>query len=156
MKRAFVALVALGLVACSPPAAQAPEGAADPTIAQASDEPPPGGEEAINAWFRERHGADLFDPVSIEWGDFTGDGAADALGWGYFAMGGNSAGTTIALFRNDDGAMTFVRTADDIYGQEPRDIVIAPGRITLTTSVLRDGDARCCPTGSQDWTIDTN
>lgn len=156
MKHALKALLVLALAACSPPAAQAPEGSADPTAAQTSDAAPAGGEEAINAWFRERHGADLFDPVSIEWGDFDGDGAADALGWGYYAMGGTSAGTTIALFRNDNGIMTFVRTADDVYGQEPRDIVIAPGQITLTTSVPRDGDPHCCPTGSQDWTIETD
>lgn len=143
------------LAACSPPAsntAAAPGEAAAQTSAGA----PAGADDAIAAWYRQQHGVNLIEPVNTFYGDFSGDGAADALAFGYFDMGGSGAGLTIALFRNESGNMSLVRTVDDVFGMDPRNVQFSQGRITLTTTMPRPGDPHCCPTGSQDWTIETN
>ena len=145
------------LAACSPPAAITDTGTAPgEAAAQTASGAPAGADETVNAWNREQFTTSLIEPVTITYGDFNGDGAADALAWGYFATGGSSGDTSITLWRNENGRMVFVRSPDDVYGQEPRNIQIARGRITLTTSVPRPHDPRCCPTGEQDWTISTN
>jgi hypothetical protein len=147
------------LVACSPPAStSASDAAAGPgeAAAQTTSGAPAGGDETIIAWYREQHGANLIEPVDVTYGDFNGDGAADALAWSYFATGGSSGDISITLWRNEGGRMTFVRAVADVYGQEPRNIQIARGRITLTTNVPRAGDPHCCPTGEQNWTVNTN
>lgn len=152
MVRLMTFALSLALAACSPPARTGVE--AGP--ASASAQTPAGADETIAAWYRARHGSNLIEPVETFYGDFSGDGAADALAFGYFDMGGSGAGLTIALFRNQNGTMTLVRTIDDVFGMEPRNVAIAPGRITLTTTMPQPGDPHCCPTGSQDWTIETN
>jgi hypothetical protein len=152
--RAFaISLAAAILAACSPaPSAEtAPGGEASAETAPAAA--PAGAEDSIVAWYRSQHGVNLIEPVNIFYGDFSGDGAADALAFGYYNMGGSSAGIAVALFRNESGQMTFARTVDDVYGMEPRDVQFAPGRITLTTTMPQAGDPHCCPTGSEDWTI---
>jgi hypothetical protein len=150
---------ALALAACTPPqashapetpAAQAPAMTAQPAAAEA----PAGANEAITAWYRQRLGSTLIEPVDVFYGDFSGDGAADALAWGYHNTDGNSTGHVLALFRNEGGQMVFVRTQDEVAGSEPRDVVFAPGRITLATKTHLPTDPGCCPTGSSDWTIE--
>lgn len=156
------ALAALG--ACTPPpASQAPEPAAEePGAAAATTQPaaaaaaPAGASEAITAWYRQRLGATLVEPVEVFYGDFSGDGAPDALAWAYHSTEGNSMGHVLALFRNEGGRMVFVRTQDEVDGSEPRDVVFAPGRITLATKTHLPSDPGCCPTGSSDWTIEVN
>jgi hypothetical protein len=147
-------LALTGLVACSPPASKTGGGPGE-AVAQTESATPAGAEQAINAWYQGRFGANLIEPVSITYGDFNDDGASDALAWAYFTTGGSSGDTSITLWRNENGRMVYVRSPDDVYGQEPRNIQIASGRITLTTSVPRDGDPHCCPTGEQNWTIET-
>jgi hypothetical protein len=88
-------------------------------------------------------------------GDFTGDGAPDALVWVLYPNGGNSVALDAALFRNEKRRMVYFRSADDVFGTNPRNVAFAPGRITLTTTMPRPGEPRCCPTGSRDWAIDT-
>jgi hypothetical protein len=124
---------------------------------------PPGADAAITAWARARArthastlpGTTLIEPVDILYGDFTGDGQADALAFAYFDVGGSAAHLIVTLFRHEDGRMTFMRTVDDVYGLEPRNARFSKGRIVLTTTVPNPGDPHCCPTGSQDWTIRT-
>ena len=157
-----LATTALALSACTPPetstppesaaAADASTATAQPAAAQA----PPGASEAITAWYRQRLGATLIEPVEVFYGDFSGDGAPDALAWGYHNTDGNMTGHVLALFRNEGGQMTFVRTQDEVDGSEPTNVSISAGHITLTTKVSLPTDPGCCPTGSQDWTIETN
>lgn len=152
MKAIVLSIAMAALAACSPaPSAETASGeaAAETAVATA----PEGAEDAIIAWYRAQHGVSLIEPVNIFYGDYSGDGAADALAFGYFDMGGSGAGLSVALFRNDGGRMTFARRVDDVYGMEPRNVAFAPGRITLTTTMPRPGDPHCCPTGQQDWTI---
>jgi hypothetical protein len=152
-----VILAFVALAACTPPASNRADATAEAgeAVAQTTGAPA-GADDTINAWYREQFSANLIEPVSITYGDFTGDGAPDALAWAYFATGGSSGDTSISLWRNESGRMAFVRSPEDVYGQEPRDINITRGRITLTTSVPRDGDPHCCPSGAQNWTIEAN
>jgi hypothetical protein len=154
--------MSFALLACSPPTAPgadkagAPEASAPADAAAAavsSTEPPAGAEDAIKAWARAQHGTSLIEPVDIFYGDFTGDGAADALAFASFEMGGSGAGLSVALFRNEGGRMAFMRTDDTVFGSEPRNVRFATGRITLTTTMPKPGDPHCCPTGEQDWAI---
>jgi hypothetical protein len=147
------------LAGCSPPAADGGGVGAGPAeaAAQTPTGAPAGAEDAILTWARGQFGqTNLFEPVEIFYGDFTGDGAPDALAWVLYSGGGNSAMLDVALFRNQGGRMTYLRSANDVFGGEPRNVVFANGRITLTSTMPRPGDPRCCPTGSQDWTINTN
>jgi len=159
VKQCMLALCAVTLAAC----AESVDGTSgDGTGAgphggstAATGTPPAGADNAILAWARLKYGANLHEPVQTFFGDFTGDGVADALAWVLFSSGGNSDMLTVALFRNEGGRMVYHRSADDVFGAEPRNIVFAPGRITLTSTMPQPDDPRCCPTGSQDWVIDT-
>ncbi|MBC7770282.1 MAG: hypothetical protein H7124_15990 [Phycisphaerales bacterium] len=158
-KRVAMALSLGVLAACSPPTAGSDGASAGPAeaAAQTPGGAPAGAEAAIMSWARSQFGeTNVFEPVDIFYGDFTGDGAPDALAWVLYSGGGNSALLDVALFRNQGGRMTYYRSAADVYGGEPRDVVFANGRITLTSTMPRPGDARCCPTGSENWTIETD
>lgn len=156
--RCCLALVAASLLAaCTPP----PEaGSGEPQAAQRPDAGSPSltdtAHATILAWARERLGAAVYEPIAIFRGDFTGDGAADALAWVLYPSGGNSNFLRVELFRDETGRLVHHRSVDDVFGSEPRDVVFVPGRITLTSTMPRPGDPRCCPSGSQDWVIDTD
>jgi hypothetical protein len=155
MIRLIVLAAVFALAACSPPSAQAPETPAAATAeAPVAAQPPAGANESITAWYRQRVGEALIEPVDIFYGDFSGDGAPDALAWGYFNTDGNSTDHVLALFRGEGGAMTFVRTDETVQGSEPTNVAFTPGRITLTTKVALPSDPGCCPTGSQEWTVE--
>lgn len=162
IRRMALAAAALALSACTPPqAAQAPAADAEPPAA-ATAQPasataaPAGASEAITAWYRQRLGETLIEPVDVFYGDFSGDGAPDALAWGYHNTDGNSTGHVLALFRNEGGQMVFVRTEDSVQGSEPTNVAISAGRVTLTTKTHTPSDPGCCPTGSSDWVIEVN
>jgi hypothetical protein len=93
--------------------------------------------------------------VRIFYGDFTGDGAADAMAWVMYNYGGVRDFPDVALFRNRRGRMIYWRSDDTASGDEPRDVVITAGRIEVTTTVYQEGDARRCPTGAYAWVIET-
>jgi len=109
----------------------------------------------ILAWAHEQHGEYVFYPVQTFYGDFTGDGLDDALAWIRYPSGGNSDLLDVALFRNERDQMTYYRSIDNVFGGDPRNVVFEQGRITLTTTMPNPGEPRCCPTGSQNWVIDT-
>jgi len=159
MKRFAMALSLLALAACSPPSATSDAVSAGPAeaAAQTPAAAATGADEAILAWARGQYGANnVFEPVETFYGDFTGDGAPDALAWVMYSAGGNSAMLDVALFRNQGGRMVYYRSDPNVYGSEPRNVAFANGSITVTSTMPRPGDARCCPTGEQSWTIGTN
>ncbi|MGH6951401.1 MAG: hypothetical protein ACREH4_11035 [Vitreimonas sp.] len=161
IRRMGLAAAALALAACSPPqAAQAPEAPAAETPAMAAQpaaaEAPAGASDAITAWYRQRLGATLIEPVEVFYGDFSGDGAADAVAWAYHSTEGNMTEHVLALFRNEGGQMTFVRTEDSVQGSEPTNVAVSAGRVTLTTKTHTPSDPGCCPTGASDWVIEVN
>lgn len=151
LKSRALALGVLALLACSPSANHAEGEAVATDGANPGTTAPAGAEDEIRAWALERHGGQ----TQIFFGDFTGDGAPDALAWVLYSTGGNSSALDAALFRNERGRMVYFRSAADVFGSKPRNVVFAPGRITLTTTMPRPGEPRCCPSGSQDWTIQT-
>lgn len=156
LRHLILPLCLLLAAGCSPAGGAGGDTGSGEAAAQTAEGPPAGAEDAITTWYRAQFGVDLIEPVDIFYGDFSGDGAPDALAFGYFQMGGSGAGLSVALFRNQAGRMTFARAVDDVYGMEPRDVAFSTGQITLTTTMPRPGDPHCCPTGSQNWTINTN
>ncbi|MBL8543997.1 MAG: hypothetical protein JNJ63_09310 [Hyphomonadaceae bacterium] len=156
LRTIVIGLGLLALAACSPPQASDSSPGPGEAAAQTASAAPAGAETTITAWYREQLGNQLIEPVSIFFGDFTGDGAPDALAWGDFDTGGSSANHLVALFRNQGGRMVHWRNDETVFGQEPRDVSISHGRITLTTTMPRPGDPHCCPTGEQSWTINAN
>ncbi len=109
----------------------------------------------ISSWARTHYGEGLRGAPQIFYGDFTGDGVADALAWMTYNDGSLHNFGEGVLFRSERGSMVYWRIDDTASGEQPRDVAISPGSIVLTTTVLQDGDARCCPTGAQNWTIET-
>lgn len=110
----------------------------------------------ILAWAQQQHGHSVYQPIQIFYGDFTGDGMDDALAWILYPSGGNSDFLDVALFRYENGQLSYYRSVDNIFGGNPRNVVMTPGQITLTTTMHKPDEPRCCPTGERDWVIDTN
>ena len=154
LKSRALALGVVALLACSPSANHAEGEAIATDDSNTGTSAPAGAEDEIRAWAFERHGGDT-QIFQIFFGDFTGDGAPDALAWVLYPTGGNSSALDAELFRNENGRMVYLRSAAEVFGSRPRDVAFAPGRITLTTTMPRPGEPRCCPSGSQNWTIET-
>lgn len=112
-------------------------------------------DSAIIAWAHEKHGHNVYEPVQVFYGDFTGDGMDDALAWILYPSGGNSDFLDVALFRYENGQLSYYRSVDNVFGGNPRNVVITPGQITLTTTMHKPDEPRCCPTGERDWVIET-
>jgi len=144
LKECILGLGVTALVACSPSS----EEVSSDRAGMSPDDP-------ILAWVREQHGEHVYHPVQTFYGDFTGDGLDDAFAWVLYPSGGNSDFLDVALFRNEGGHLTYHRSIDFVFGGNPRDVVFDQGRITLTTTMPKPGDPRCCPTGLRKWVIDT-
>lgn len=138
-------LAMTSLLACSPA-----------TEEDSKDQSAVAHDDTILAWAREQYGEEVYSPVETFYGDFTGDGLNDALAWILYPSGGNSDYLNVALFRNEAGVMTYYRSIDNVFGSNPRDVVFEKGSIRLTSTMPKPDDPRCCPTGSQDWVIDTD
>lgn len=113
----------------------------------------------ILTWARSVYNVDgpnLIEPLTIFYGDFTGDGAPDALAFSYYDMGGSGAGLNVSLFRNTGGHMQHLRNVDEVLGQEPRDAHFSRGSVSVTTTVPGPGDPHCCPTKAHEWVIRAN
>ena len=148
--------LALTLAACGP----SEQGDKASSAAPAGNELPAASDAdrdaEILAWARRAHSTNLIEPVTTFYGDFTGDGADDALVFAYFAMGGSGAGLNVALFKNEDGHMAHFRDVDDVFGMEPRDAHFETGKITVSTLMPGPNDPHCCPTQRTPWEIDAN
>ena len=95
-KHVAMALSLALVTACSRPAATNP--GPSEAAAQKPAGAPTGAEDAILTWARTQFGpSNVFEPVEIFYGDFTGDGAPDALAWVMYSGGGNSALLDVAL-----------------------------------------------------------
>jgi hypothetical protein len=62
---------------------------------------------------------------------------------------GNAENLEVATFRKAGGRWTHVRKIERIFGQGPDRIGFEGDKAVFTMSVLRDGDGRCCPTGTK-------
>lgn len=86
-------------------------------------------------------------------GDFTGDGQADAVAFIYYEGGGSGMMLRVALFQGEGSRFRFLRNANDVLGENPRQPVFRPGEFQITTTMPRPGDPRCCPTGERRFTV---
>jgi hypothetical protein len=98
-------------------------------------------------------GGDVLQATVFE-GDFSGDGADDAIAFIYYAGGGNAAFLDISLFESSGGKLLHKRVVENVFGDDPRGVTIAPGRVEVTMTVLKPGDPRCCPSGTEHYTIE--
>lgn len=118
-----------------------------PMAATAQDVP-----KDIAAHFRKTRGEVL--DIQVFRGDYSGDGKADALVFvSYPQPGGNAVGLEVSLFVARGGRLVHDGPVPDLFGTDPRDVVIVPGRIEVTTTVLLPDEPRCCPTGTQRFRI---
>ncbi|MEX0338774.1 MAG: hypothetical protein AB3N11_07005 [Arenibacterium sp.] len=67
--------------------------------------------------------------------------------------GGNSFGLNVGLFVHSAEGWQFARTLD-IFGSDPREGDFAEAHFDVTTTTLRRGEPRCCPTGETRWRVD--
>ncbi|WP_299652825.1 hypothetical protein [uncultured Jannaschia sp.] len=79
-----------------------------------------------------------------------------ALGFLYHFIEGSagSMALSVAYYGVDESEYAFQGVVSDLYGTSPRNVRITPEATFVTTTMLRDGDPRCCPTGSATWLID--
>lgn len=102
----------------------------------------PSGGEVVGAYFLP----DSADP----------EAATEALGVVYEVIEGAAGNTTIAVghFVKLGTGFTYAGPVAEVFGQEPREAAFLPDRIEVTTTMPREEDPRCCPTGASRWVID--
>ncbi|EHP94777.1 hypothetical protein [Methylorubrum extorquens] len=66
---------------------------------------------------------------------------------------GNAENLAVATFRSEGGRWTFVRKVENVFGQGPDRIAFEGRKAVFTMRVLRDGDGRCCPTGTKRYAV---
>lgn len=111
----------------------------------------------IKAFVKKQNGMlDLSTPIAF-YGDFNGDGQEDAVVFIYTEIVGAAGNMDlkVALFKGEGDKFRFLRYAPGIYGWEPRQPKFSKGSVAITTTMLKPGEPRCCPTGSKRYTIRT-
>ncbi|MBJ6124036.1 SH3 domain-containing protein [Microvirga splendida] len=96
------------------------------------------------------------DYVSVFYGDLTGQGTNDAISLIYSPFeGGNSMELHTWVWREINGTYKLARIVkiNELFGESPRNVKFSPGRISVTTTVPKPDDPRCCPTGVKTFTI---
>ena len=107
-------------------------------------------------WLAQRYGPDIQSSLWLQ-GPPGPDGAAAGLSIAYFPFpGGNAVQIGVDAFRVTPAGAEHLGRVEGLFGAEPRDAVFGPGMVTLTTTMPRPGDPRCCPTGATRWTVDLN
>jgi hypothetical protein len=86
---------------------------------------------------------------------FYDAGGTDALVFAHYSPSiGNAVSLAVAQFRRAGQDWTLVRTVTGVYGEGPDGLSFESGRATFTMDTLMPGDARCCLTGKQRYTLD--
>ncbi|MCP2079918.1 UNVERIFIED_ORG: hypothetical protein J2W74_001104 [Methylorubrum zatmanii] len=86
---------------------------------------------------------------------FYDAGGTDALVFAHYSPSiGNAVSLAVAQFRRAGQDWTLVRTVTGVYGEGPDGLSFESGRATFTMDALMPGDARCCLTGKQRYTLD--
>lgn len=117
--------------------------------------------DAVDAWFRSAKQPLCVSPDGNDVactgrnsprytiGYAPGGGAAIAFVSFQADPTGNAENLEVGTFRNEGGRWTFVRRVETIFGQGPDRIAFQGDKAVFTMQVLRDGDGRCCPTGTK-------
>ena len=91
----------------------------------------------------------------VFYGDLTGIGTEDAIAFLYHPSGGNSDVLTTWIWRDTENGYELARAPSivEVFGLDPRNVRFSPGRIEVTTTVMKPGDPRCCPSGEQTFNL---
>lgn len=91
----------------------------------------------------------------IFYGDLTGQGSHDAVAFLYHPSGGNSDQITQWLYRDTAAGYSRAPTSPlgNVFGFDPRDVKLSPGRIEITMTVMTPTDPRCCPSGQKTYVL---
>ncbi len=86
----------------------------------------------------------------------TPEAATRAVGVLYVEIPGAAGNFNIAagVFGRSGGSWALQAPIRDLFGTDPRDPEWKAGAVSLTTTMPKDGDPRCCPTGEARWSID--
>jgi len=113
--------------------------------------------EAMATIAAEIRSSGLSSPVHayISYGDLTGLGTNDAVALLYHPGGGNSDLITQWLFWDTGNGYRRAGPSplEDVFGIDPRDVRLSPGRVEITMTVMNPGDPRCCPTGEKTYLV---
>ena len=84
------------------------------------------------------------------------EAATRAIGVVYTEIPGAAGNFNIAagVFAQTGGQWALLAPVPDLFGTDPRDPRWDAGSVTLTTTMPKEGDPRCCPTGEARWSID--
>lgn len=82
--------------------------------------------------------------------------ATEAVVIGYPVIVGAAGNFSITVghYRRSGGVWQFAGQVKDLFGTGPREPEFTPDGIFLTTTMLKEGEPRCCPTGVVRWRID--
>ena len=91
----------------------------------------------------------------VFYGDLTGIGTEDAIAFLYHPSGGNSDVLTTWIWRDTENGYELARSPSivEVFGLDPRNVRFSPGRIEVTTTVVKPDDPRCCPSGEQTFNL---
>ena len=91
----------------------------------------------------------------VFYGDLTGMGTEDAIAFLYHPSGGNSDVLTTWIWRDTENGYELARSPSivEVFGLDPRNVRFSPGRIEVTTTVMKPDDPRCCPSGEQTFNL---
>ena len=91
----------------------------------------------------------------VFYGDMTGIGTEDAIAFLYHPSGGNSDVLITWIWRDTENGYELARapSIEEVFGLDPRNVRFSPGRIEVTTTVMKPGDPRCCPSGEQTFNL---
>lgn len=89
-------------------------------------------------------------------GDFSNDGIDDLIAMIWYFEQNSVSVETLVLQGLGGGEYTYLGRVEGIFGENPRDAVFEPGRVTFTTSVAGPDDPRCCPSTPQVNIIDVS
>ncbi len=113
--------------------------------------------EAAKAIAAEVRAERLSSPINayVFYGDLTGRGTSDALALLYHPSGGNSDELTRWVFWDEGNGYRRTTSAalDEVFGVEPRNVKLSPGRVRITLTTMRPNDPRCCPSGETTYDI---
>lgn len=86
---------------------------------------------------------------------FYDAGGTDAMVFVLYSRAvGNAVSLAVAQFRNARQDWALVRPVTGIYGEGPDSLSFEGGRAIFTMNALMPGDALCCLTGKQRYTLD--
>jgi hypothetical protein len=78
---------------------------------------------------------------------FHFDGAAVLFATYQGDPSGNAVGQLAVLFRDDGGGYKPVARNNNVFGEDPREATLVGDIISYTSTSMKPGDPRCCPTG---------